>query len=882
MGGMNRLTALAAGLALAFAVAAETVGAAKWIAFDEPFADGIGKSRFLRAEVETRAGLTNAVARWWFDDNGALFVDGRRISGRPRDLDGHACLDVLKVPGRHAIGIEDINLATTGGAILALELAYADGTTEHVHTSPDSWRCSRTAPEGWCRPGFDASGWTVPRLVGDVFAAPWSSLVDMKAFLSAAERRAVAVEEAAVRARHRETLSRLARETPPVCRIVYDRGKPLFDIGGVRHPTAFYNLTEDWNGRNRALLRQIGHMRRAGMHLYGVGVDTRDVWRADGSIDFARVEQVLLEALDADPDARFMFCISTYLPPKWWVVAHPDELVGYANAEVNPHETQVMRNVTAPSFASKVWMRDVADYQRRLVTHLEASSLSRRIFAYRSDFGINHEWHTYGMTCDAMPDDGKAMTAAFRAWLRDRYAGDVAALRRAWRDPSVSFETARVPPKSERRATQAAPFRDPAKDRPTVDYERCHAAVVRDCVLNSDRTLKQACRGRALVGNYCGYFFGMSFPAEGWHLANDEILDSPDVDFQSSPYIYGDFVRRAGEPQYARCLLESLRSRGKLALMEADNSTSFSGSPYCSYSKTADEDRAILARDFCQTLCWGCGFWYFDFGQGWYENDAFAPFFAKLPPIRSLDADCSSVAEVVVVGDYESVMFTNVKPPFTLGDTVTSHQVRELGHAGVPFDSASFGDLAAGRLKDYKVYLFPNLFYVTPEKRTVVKRLRAAGKTCIWLYAPGYLTSDGASVDGVATLTGIRVRPASAPRSGLQPVVESDDPEAVRTDNYVIKGNDVLCSTGLISARSLRDLFRTRGIFIYGDDVADSVYANASFIALHNAKAGPRVLHLPRPSKVVQLYPERRDMGTGLTEIRYDAAGPATTLFRYE
>lgn len=879
---MKSLTFVSAVLALAGAVLAETTSSAKWICFDEPFADGIGKSRFLRTEIGTRAGLTNAVARWWFDDNGALFVDGRRLSGHPRNLDGFSVLDALKTPGRHVVGVEDINLATTGGAILALELAYADGSTEHVHTSPDSWRCSRESPDGWCTPGFDASAWTVPRLVGDAFAAPWSSLVDMHVFLSPAERAAVAAEEVAVQARHRETLARLSREAPPVCRVVYDRGKPLFDIGGVRHSTAFYNLTEDWNGRNRGLLRQIGHLRRAGMHLYGVGVDTRQVWRPDGTIDFAKAEQVLLEALDADPDAHFMFCISTYLPPKWWGAAHPDELVGYANAVVNPHETQVMRNVAVPSFASRAWLRDVADYQRRLVAHLESTPLARRIFAYRTDFGVNHEWHYYGMACDAMPDDGKAMTAAFRRWLRGRYADDVDALRRAWRDPSVTFETARVPPKEVRLATQAAPFRDPAKDRPAVDYARCHAAVVRDCVLNSDRAVKDACRGRALVGNYCGYFFGMHFPAEGWHLANDEILDSPLVDFQSSPYVYGDFIRRAGEPQYARCLLESLRSRGKVALMEADNSTSFSGSPYCSYSRTADEDFAILARDFCQTLCWGCGFWYFDFGQGWYADDAFAPFFARLLPVRDLDADCSSVAEVVVVGDYESVMFTNVKPPFTLGDTVTSRQVRELGHAGAPFDSASFADLAAGRLKDYRVYVFPNLFYATPEKRAVVARLRAAGKTCIWLYAPGYLTPDGASVDGVAALTGFRVRPASARRDGLQPVVEPDDPDAVRTDNYVVKGNDVLCCTGLLSARALRGLFRSRGIFIYSDDAADALYANASFVALHNAKAGPRTIRLPRPSKVTQLYPERRDLGAGQTEIRFDAAGPATTLFRYE
>ena len=57
-------------------------------------------------------------------------------------------------------------------------------------------------------------------------------------------------------------------------------------------------------------------------------------------------------------------------------------------------------------------------------------------------------------------------------------------------------------------------------------------------------------------GNYCGYYFGVPETAEGWHLENDAILDSPCVDFQCSPSIYGAESRRRGCGQYARCLLE--------------------------------------------------------------------------------------------------------------------------------------------------------------------------------------------------------------------------------------------------------------------------------------------------------------------------------------
>jgi hypothetical protein len=47
---------------------------------------------------------------------------------------------------------------------------------------------------------------------------------------------------------------------------------------------------------------------------------------------------------------------------------------------------------------------------------------------------------------------------------------------------------------------------------------------------------------------------------------------------------------------------------------------------------------------------------------------------------------------------------------------------------GTPFDTASTADLASGRLKDYKVYIFCNLHFHTPEKDRLVAGLRARGR----------------------------------------------------------------------------------------------------------------------------------------------------------
>lgn len=841
---MKKILVVAVGVAVSLcAGAGEIESRVKWICPQEPFPQGIGKIRYYRHAFMVRAGLTNAVARWWCDDRGTLFVDGNKVPGGSQRINpGGNVTTLLRQPGRHVLAVQDENLAGKGGVCLSLELAYADGTVDHAYTS-DAWLYATQAPANWKAVDFDDAKWAKARVHGDALLAPWCALAEMSLLLLPDEKAARAAELSAREVRLATALKRMEGETKPVCRIVYDRGMPWFDIGGRRFGTAFYNTSEDWSDDNRHLRRQVAHFRDAGMHLYGVGVDTRKAWKPDGSIDFERAIEPMRSALAIDPEARFFYSINTLLPPYWWAQRNPNELVGYANGKVELGQFECLKNCAAGSAASEVWRRDVCDYHRRLVEYLESTPYAKRIFAYRVDWGANHEWHYYGMR-GYMPDAGPAMTAAFRVWLRKAYGGDVAALRTAWRDPAVTFETAQTPAPAARLKKSAGTLRDPVLDRAVIDYERCHAATLRDLLLVSNRSVKEACGGRALVGNYGGYFFGMPETAEGWHLENDAVLDSPYVDFQCSPQVYGRDSRMPGGVQYARCLLEALRRRGKLSIQEADNSTTTFPVSYNHWSKDTEGDIALLARDFVQTLCWGCGFWYFDFGQGWYSDPAFADYFRKIYPIRAQQADCSSVSEVLVVGDYESVMFSNVDwPPPASAQTIT-RQVNELGGAGVPFDSASFKDLASGTLRPYRVYLFPNFHYATPEKLAVVDRIRAAGGSIVWIGTPGTLSPAGHDPKGVAK-----------PADRIFPDVAS--------------------------RQDLRAFFREKGVHVYCDDTAAAVYACASYVALHNAEAGKKTLRLPRRAKVTEVYPETRPMGT-VQEIVFDARGPATTLFRVE
>ena len=410
-------------IALALMLCAWTASAArvkepeasvKWICPRETFAAGMGKVRYYRRTFNVSSGLQKAVARWWLDDGGEIFLDGKPVSGRrgSRIADPADFTAALAVPGRHCLAVRNANLAGKGGVCLAIELAYAEGSTEHVHTD-GSWRCAKKVTDGWEGVDFDDASWDAAKVHDDIAAGPWSARADMTLLLPPRERDAVARFRKERDARLKSVLAAMEKEPKPICRIGYDRGKSFFDIGGRRFESTFYNASESWHDDNRKLRRQTAYFRDAGVHLFGLGLDLESTWRSDGTVDVTFAEEAMRSALAIDPDAHFFVCLSAVLPPKWWAAAHPDELVGYIGAEADIGQRACLKNCAAPSAASTVWRRDFENCLRDAVTQFEGSVFAKRIFAYRVDWGINHEWHYYGMR-GLMPDNGKAMTDAFR------------------------------------------------------------------------------------------------------------------------------------------------------------------------------------------------------------------------------------------------------------------------------------------------------------------------------------------------------------------------------------------------------------------------------------------------------------------------------------
>ena len=403
----------------------------------------------------------------------------------------------------------------------------------------------------------------------------------------------------------------------------------------------------------------------------------------------------------------------------------------------------------------------------------------------------------------------------------------------------------------------------------------------------------------------------MNYPAEGWHLMNDQILDDPATDFQISPFNYGADFRALGRSGHVRSLADSYRARGKLCILESDTRTHLEpNTGGHTFATNEEESIALLARDIASCYSHGTGMWFMDFSNCWYMTPGLQDFFLDMRRFIDRDGDFSSVAEVAVVGDFESVPFHAIESnPNTATYSASVETPRELAHCQVPYDMLSFGDLSKPGAREYKVYVFLNNYLVTPARREVIDSLKKNGHYLVWAHLPGYFTADSASLENTERLTGFRLAPvdgeleprlllpdgASAGTSAkvpFAPAAQIADETAETLGRLASKERQlpaagikrhgdwtgVLCTSPYLPRQLLGEIFRRAGIFRYCDTPDAMVYANASMVMLHTGRAGRHVLHWPAKAKWTQFFPERKTMAADDT-LEFDAKAHTTYFF---
>ena len=674
----------------------------------------------------------------------------------------------------------------------------------------------------------------------------------------------------------------------------------------------------------------------AGVHFFAFDIGAGSEWCGPGTgqgeepYDFPLLVQRFQQVMTSDPQAHFHLRVHLEMP-EWWQKFYPEE------CELLSDGRRMCQ-----SFASLTWRQQAKDFLRALVQALDEAGLADRVIGYQCGAGTTGEWvkgpGAMGLVCG---DYSRPMQLHFQGWLRKFYQDDLGALRTAWADPLVSFESASVPGAEAQLKTSAYTFRDPRQEQAVIDYYRCLAELCGDLIVDFCSTVKQASGGKALAGAFYGYlmeqawnagFFGEGLDSEystyqrGGHLGLARVLRSPAVDFIVSPYAYG--FRGIGGDGPAMPPSESLRIHDKLYILEDDTRTHLTWHDYPNYGKadTLQDSIAILQRNLAYVLAHGQGIWWLAGGSPrtphieLSQQPAFQDLIRQFVALGSwaLSLDRQPRAEVAVILDDESFYYEWVKNSLDL-PLIFQQRLWGLAHMGAPHDVYLLDDLLAGGLKPYKLYIFLNAFHLNSARREALKKIvQRDGQTALWIYAPGYFNQEGA-LRHMTDLTGISFGAGEHPwgplihltdlshpithglsqdvtwgtNSPLGPVFHVAD-EGARTlgnvvysqgrcrPGFVVKEfpawKSVYSAAPNLPAPVLRGLARYAGVHIY-NEAGDVIYATPDLLAVHTAAGGERTLALPEKVEMVYDLFSRAPVAEDTAQFQVTLPPASTALY---
>ena len=513
--------------------------------------------------------------------------------------------------------------------------------------------------------------------------------------------------------------------------------------------------------------------REAGINIHLVSMHQPALLFWDGADCYdARVLEAFLRWIcDYDPEARLIVYVGirTSSPVKW-NRRHEDQLTLLSNGE----------RLDGPSVGSAIWRRDAAKAIEHVVQHLEASDLNERILGYNFVTGAN-EWFAYSAYHrdpwrEGFADYSTPMREHFRAFVRERYGNDVAALREAWRDGTASFETVEVPDVDQRLqfGHEQMFFGRQTLGTRLVDFYHCWHEAWASLAEHYCRTAKQAVSRPILCGlmngySYCGAHVGL--PQVSNYGGAQRLMDSPWIDFFQSPYHY--YNRSFPGVHFSQHAPQSILMRGKLLIDQIDTKThlkTIDGGTK-NNARTPYETEQVLKRDAAYSLANNSHCYWMEISHGifrgfasplhyerlHYDDPAISRLIAQLKTVSDslVDLQPEPVSEIAWFASKQSAY--HMKPDHFFEQFFLEAQRQwEMPALGAPFDDYIFEDWPRIE-RDYKLYLFPNANHVEAETRRSIRRRIEAGATAVFFYAPGYVDETGCSLDHCRELTGMRL-----------------------------------------------------------------------------------------------------------------------------
>ena len=595
-------------------------------------------------------------------------------------------------------------------------------------------------------------------------------------------------------------------------------------------------------------------------------------WVGDGKYDYELTDETLDAIFDGNPDIFYMPRVKLNVPPDW-CANHPedtfvyyygprsaDEIAALAGTDKQDYfgfdsngysvnggkgiwrDDRVNRDglIGLQSFSSQKWVEDASETLRRLLGHLARSKYRERIIGVHIAYGMCGETNLWGSWSPL--DNEKAglygRRGDFGITNRRRFAefgigkyGSAEAAIEKWGDLEPPTPLEREAP-AEKLTELFLPENSKARD-----YFEFVSGTNADAIESFCRVVKESSEpfGRELAaGVFYGYMYLPQSPNSG-HLAIKRLIDSPYVDFISSPKGY--YRCMPGDPGGEQGSSESI-ARKKVWLDEIDDHTHLDRRPD-GRAANLDESKTLLWREAVKNITHGQGFWWMDLGEGWYDCPELMNEIKEITLLQSRlgKVERQSSAEILLVVDERTLGRMRISYGLCVGLMYQLHS--ELKLTGAPVDTLRLEDLSETDLSKYKMIVFANCFCLESGEREKLLEL-TKGKLCVWHYAAG-IAAPEFDPENFTALTGFRLieKERTDPdyygypagfydydkshrrRAGDFPLfrVEADGMEVLSRypdgdANCARVGNTVVCPTPSLDAAQLRGLAVSAGVTI--------------------------------------------------------------------
>lgn len=651
--------------------------------------------------------------------------------------------DVKKylLPGKNVMTANGHNGVSLAGFLAELKLTDKKGSIKYICTDA-SWLVNDSNPgNNWRRvdpPEETTKGWNKALELGVPPMPPWGNAVKYRDKMPEPLKNKPIDKEAFAKRKNTYRIGEL-------------NGYPILEINGEQNQPLIFGLR--WKGDRTENYRTSV---ASGFKVFRLEWELSfEAWKKDGSIDMTSIDKEVEELLTAEPDAKILL-MSRVSSPAWWNAKHPDELIVFADGVSNGGDDGPFA-----SPASSVWLDTVTEMYGRAIRQVESKWYGNAILGYMPCNLRGPEW-VMPAKHNCYADYSKPILKYFRKYLREKYGNDEAALQAAWKNPNVTFDTAEIPKLERRQGKNEHFLNDDCQD--VIDYNRTIQRANTDAIMRIMDTISENAPGK-LRWLYFGYLMTLDHlymtPSYTGHYDVMRILDAGKVDVMGSPISY--LWRRPGDISGCGSVEDSYRHHNVLWLQEADNRTYL--------TPTNDEHRVTFhpmaslyenRREFIYAAVNRLAIWFYDLGGEWYDSPFFHGEFLRMQGLQKQiwQTPVTWKAEVAYFFDEKNEDGVALRDgrwgryrPMSMAST----SQRSLALSGVPYDIYELEDIFSIDLSQYKVLFFPNAWRRNPKLAAFLKeKVFAAGKTAVFLYAPGY--GQGGGVAGIEEITGIHVR----------------------------------------------------------------------------------------------------------------------------